>query len=270
VPEGFVYLPPGSFLYGTVATGSLRTGTLSNAPMHTRTRPRGAIMSRTEATYGEWIDFLNSLPAVEADRLRPRVADGTLELWRSTRGWNIRLQIGEQTHVAGEGEEFVMQTSGSDTVRRRWERLPVAGVSWTDAIEFTRWLDRSGRVPGARLCTELEWEFAARGVDGRIYPTGNDLPAAAANTQEKYDWKTTAYAPDEVGSNPQSVSLLGVHDLAGNLWEFTATRNPENETTVARGGAFMLNRAAARADLREIIETSLRDVSLGLRVCADR
>jgi formylglycine-generating enzyme required for sulfatase activity len=148
-----------------------------------------------------------------------------------------------------------------------WERMPVSGVSRDDATEYSRWLDETARVPGARLCTEAEWEFAARGGDGRRFPSGDALPAADANTQEKYARRPEAYGPDEVGSNPRSVSPFDVHDLAGNVWDVTTTL--DGSVTVARGGAFSIDRTAARSDTREVIEAGLRDPTLGVRICAD-
>ena len=53
-----------------------------------------------------------------------------------------------------------------------WLRLPVAGIAWEDAQAYVAWL-ASGRVPGARLCAEREWERAARGADGRLYAHGD-------------------------------------------------------------------------------------------------
>src|SRR5205814_1205645 len=57
-----------------------------------------------------------------------------------------------------------------------WARLPVDGASREDGEQFAAWLARSGRVPGARLCTDREWERAARGADDRRYPNGNGDP----------------------------------------------------------------------------------------------
>src|SRR5262249_58164017 len=68
-----------------------------------------------------------------------------------------------------------------------WRTLPVLLVVRADAEAFAAWLDRSGKLRGARLCTDREWERAARGADDRRFPHGNDYPTAEeACTQATY------------------------------------------------------------------------------------
>src|SRR5678815_2053151 len=102
-------------------------------------------------------------------------------------------------------------------------KLPVAAVSYEDAVAFAAWLDRSGRVRGARLCDEYEWERAARGADGRTFPTGTVLAPDDANIDVTYGREPLAFGPDEIGSHPQSRSPVGADDMAGNIWAVSYT-----------------------------------------------
>ena len=129
---------------------------------------------------------------------------------------------------------------------------PVVQVSARDAGSFCA-------AYGLRLPTEEEWEFAARGTDGRRYPWGNELPAARGLRPANFG-TVPCCAPDDadgyllfapVGSYPGGASPFGALDMAGNVWEWTASRFPGRpDEVVLRGGGWGNNPYCLRASYR--------------------
>jgi formylglycine-generating enzyme required for sulfatase activity len=145
-------------------------------------------------------------------------------------------------------------------------RFPVSAISWEDAVAYAAWLDRTGQVPGARLCDEHEWERAARGADDREFPHGNQLRPDDANVDETYGRQPLAFGPDEVGSHPASDSPFGVADMAGNAFELVSSVSG-TKAIVLRGGSWYLEQIASRSAYRNYAEASLRAVDIGFRIC---
>lgn len=89
---------------------------------------------------------------------------------------------------------------------------PVVWTNWYDAANFCDWAGKS-------LPTEKQWEKAARGEAGRLYPWGNEFHPEYANLPQSLKSKT---ALEKVGGRPKGATPLGMHDMAGNAWEWTA------------------------------------------------
>jgi formylglycine-generating enzyme required for sulfatase activity len=182
-------------------------------------------------------------------------------------GWHLSLQPSSRRYQASAHQPIVYE-SRQRRARQDWLRFPIGGLSPDDVSRYVSWLRESGRLPGARLCSELEWERAARGADDRLFPNGDDLAADDANFDLTYDRTDGAYGPDEIGSHPDSRSPFGVEDLAGNLMEIVSSSEIA-DGFVVRGGTYYHSAVVARVSNRTAIPRSFRDVTGGLRVCAD-
>ena len=156
------------------------------------------------------------------------------------------------------------------------EDHPVGYVSWHDAVVYCRWLAEVTGKP-YRLPTEAEWEKAARGTDGRIYPWGGQWDKARCNS-----WEGGKYDTTPVGAYSQGASPYGLLDMAGNVWEWTSslwkeypydpTDGRENseagdkDLRVVRGGAFYPDQGIVRCALRRGDFPDVRNYRSGFRV----
>jgi formylglycine-generating enzyme required for sulfatase activity len=159
---------------------------------------------------------------------------------------------------------------------------PVVWVSWNDALVYCHWLSKRTGLP-VTLPSEAEWEKAARGTDGRLYPWGNTKPDARQCNFGDYEQRTTP-----VGRySPRGDSPYRCVDMAGNVWEWTrslwgrdwleldfeypydAKDGRENlesrDFRVLRGGAFFSNEASVRCAWRYGYDPNFRYSGLGFR-----
>jgi eukaryotic-like serine/threonine-protein kinase len=272
VPAGYVFVPPGRFLYGSSDNEDMRRTMMNAQPLHP-VSTGGYLIARHEVTFGDWLAFLRDLPASERTARRPHTpeapsahASASVELAEPRPAhFVLRLQPTSRTYTGEPGQPIRYERATGAT--QDWTRMPVSGISWDDAQAYAAWLDRSGRLRGARPCTEHEWERAARGADERLFPHGDKLAPSDANFAETYGRASDAFGPDEVGAHPASDSPFGVADLAGNGWEWVAAVSGADQVAI-RGGGWYHNPLAARSNNREPVEPSLRAVTVGLRICA--
>lgn len=145
------------------------------------------------------------------------------------------------------------------------EKFPVVNVSWQDANDYAAWA-------GKRLPTEAEWEFAARAKDGRRYPWGANWDATKANTSEN-----NLNHPVAVGSYASAATPLGLLDMAGNVWEWTAadvTSYKDSSIALApgkviRGGAFYAPKERATTTFRGFAPPDKQAAGIGFRCVKD-
>ena len=208
-------------------------------------------IGKTEVTNAQFRPF------VEGDGYTNRA------YWDDT-GWQWRMAQGQTQPGCWDDPNF------------NSAKQPVACVSWYEAMAYARWLSAKTGL-NFNLPTEAEWEHAARGADGRIYPWGDTWELGRANTSEAELGRTTP-----VGRYPSGASPYGALDMAGNLWEWTRSiyipypynaldgredlRDPAGKRFTLRGGSWDLVSPSSRTATRccRVLVKEFQNVGLRL------
>jgi formylglycine-generating enzyme required for sulfatase activity len=143
------------------------------------------------------------------------------------------------------------------------EDHPVVLVSHADATAYAGWLSR---VTGRRwrLPSELEWEKAARGTDGRRFPWGDEFEPRRLNSHDAGPFSTTP-----VGAHPSGVSPFGLLDAAGQVFEWTATAAGEGRYIVKGGSWDDQGCGVCRPAARHSRPSGLKHILIGFRLVAE-
>ena len=185
-------------------------------------------------------------------------------------------------------KRFVKETSYDYDLFDIMEQLspksdcPATPLSWQNAKAYARWL-RSATGEYYSLPSEEEWEIAARGTDGRLYPWGNTLPLSDG---KNVDLTPKRLRTSPVGSQPLSVSPFGCMDIVGNVWEWVEDKyhlnyvgaptdgsvwlqEGEGSNRVLRGGSWFHSQPLAFLGTYRIRHNPrFRDSNCGIRVAA--
>lgn len=181
-PPDMVPVPAGVFAMGAVIDNPNEWGDTDEEPVH-EVYLKTFYIDRYEASAAEFAEFLNTFP---------HYAPGFLETGSAV---------------------TVERIDGVYRPRPGLERYPANRISWFGARAYCEWR-------GKRLPTEAEWEKAARGTDGRIFPWGNRHPDNSLATYRRPFATHGFQVMEPVDSMPQGASPYGAHHMAGNVWEW--------------------------------------------------
>jgi formylglycine-generating enzyme required for sulfatase activity len=139
---------------------------------------------------------------------------------------------------------------------------PVTSVTWYDAIRYCEWASLKWAIR-CLLPSEEQWEYVARGPEGRIYPWG---PADLEPDEYRANFNMMVGEPTPVGMFPEGSTPEGIADMAGNVWEWTRSDDQRgNKVRVLRGGSFLDDSRDLRAAIRVRYEPDFRYNDFGFR-----
>ncbi len=143
------------------------------------------------------------------------------------------------------------------------EDHPVVLVSYSDAVAYADWLSmRTGKL--WRLPSLHEWERAARGDEGWIFPWGNEFDSSKLNSHDQGPFDT-----QEVGLYPQGASPHGVLDMAGQVFEWIAVDDSQNRAWLKGGSWDDKGCGVCRPAARHARPKSVRHILIGFRLVQD-
>jgi serine/threonine-protein kinase len=247
--EGFCYIPAGSSMIGGDAEA------LDPLPAR-RMAVQAFFMTRYPVTFGEYAAFLTDIsrerPQEALDRLpRTRDAAEPLLVLGADGQW-----LPSETLIEAAMRELYPVGQGFE------ERMPVVAVRFEDAMAYLSW--RSGRDGIAyRLPSELEWERAARGADGRTFPWGSKFDASFCRMSSS---RATPAHPEPIGAFPSDRSPFDVHDLAGGVREWVTSPDLDLEHAMLRGGFWAGDARTCRSASRWRVPRSTRSATVGFRL----
>ena len=241
IPEDFVVIPEGKFIFGPPDEIGVNPNQCYVAEF---------AIQKTPVTCAQYLEFLND------------VARDDLKLARQHAP---RTQDDASSYFPLVDGQFVIPEE--DTDGDSWDpNWPICIINFHNANAYAQWRSqRDGQ--SYRLPTSLEWEKAARGTDGRMYPWGNHFDPSFCRMRETAPGKPL---PAPVGTHPIDQSPYGVMDMAGNISEWTTTEYEEAPNTyLLRGGTYNSFPLMCRLDWHQHSPASYRHPHYGFRLALE-
>lgn len=243
IPEGMVYVPPGEFIMG----GSR----LGNELIRIENIEYGYFIDKYPVTnyqYRLFIEVMNESRDHEyCHKSEPKDKDHTPYS-------DFSGKTAKDLTVKGFSNDYFWN--------KKYDSYPVVNIDWWDAFAYSNWAKK-------RLPLEKEWEKAARGIDGRLYPWGDRFIIDNCNVAESQIYHTTPVDKYSSGKSP-----YGCYDMCGNVWEwiqdtFELTPSEKNAVRVVKGGSCTRGKIKAISSFRNGRHPFERWISRGFRCVKD-
>ena len=245
IGDGWIYVPPGPCTVGEegAAVDSLEPG---------ERWVQGFLIAQSPVTVAQYAEFLTAIAARDPE-----------EAWARVPRRELGLEGDAERYWARPEADAPYVLPAADGDGDSWPpSLPVISVSWRDADAYAAWMaERTGLA--CCLPSEVWWEKAARGVDGRPFPWGEVPDAALCKIRPSRQGRPQ---PEEVGAFPADVSPYGVRDVAGGVTEWCRPDDAEAAMYPARGGSWASTLRQARLANRMELEPDRVQSYLGFRI----
>ncbi len=228
IPAGMVFVPGGEFFHERSA------GRLGLSRNHVN----AFLIGRYEVTFGEYLAFWKTLSS-RADR-------------EAFRAYAVLPGGSSALPVPLWSEEGVL-------IPPYQESSPVIGITAAAAEAYAAWFGRGHGLVG-RLPQQLEWEKAARGVDGRLYPWGDNYLLGAALLADNRGATARYPVGAAPGTFPKDCSPYGLYDMAGNVREFLRDPGDAGRMSAVAGGSFLTGARQAGCAAVNYVTGADRDI----------
>ena len=235
IGEGFVYVPPGPFVYGGDPEAT-------DSPPRSEPWVAGFFISVLPVTMQEYCDFLNAVHVQDPERAASRVP-------RQESG--LKNSGGQYWDRPAPGELYRVPEVDRDG--DRWDPLwPVFAVSWNDAQHYVAWRSERDGVDW-HLPREVQWEKAARGADGRTFPWGDGFDATLCKMRNSRSGRPQ---PEPVGVFATDTSPYEARDLGGGIrdWCGDTAYDGDPKRRPVRGGSWNADGRLCRSAYRYGLE----------------
>ena len=227
IPDNFIYIHEGEFRPSSSSREVEYVGSFA--------------IQKYPVTVEEYLEFINDIDPNEADAYLPK--------------------SGSSNYFEAKNGKYLLPAA--DEEGDAWDlKWPILSVNYLDAVRYTKWKSESTGLR-FRIPTLAEWLKSARGADGRVYPWGSVFNAGYCRMRDTTESRSV---PSVVGLHSYDRSPYGVHDLAGNIAEWTSTFEKGTKRRFLAGASYNTFKEFCELDFAMSSEEEYKFAHYGIRV----